>query len=110
MNEEVRRYFDKQTEFCFGHLEFRDCRFYPCHEAPEGGRLNCLFCYCPIYPCGIAERGGKPAEKDPSVWDCSGCNFIHRDATVKRILEMIYEGKNIKTINEQLMESERRLG
>jgi Zn-finger protein len=104
MND-VTDYFKRQLEFANGHNRFKDCPYYPCHEIPEGQEgLNCLFCYCPFYPCGIENRGGKWIEDrmGEKVWDCTGCNLVHRDGTVVRITGLFYQGLDAEKINKSI--------
>lgn len=72
----------------------------PCHET-EG--LNCLLCYCPAYDLSTEQGGctiGNPQKKGyflehdsfPSgkIWDCSNCDYPHREENIKVYLEKIF--------------------
>jgi len=93
MKKEIKEYFKKQFDFSLKHFVFTDCPYYPCHKFPEGqDYLNCLFCYCPLYPCKKEKRGGKwIMVNNKKVWDCSNCNYIHKDKVVKKILKKLYK-------------------
>ena len=52
------------------------CEYYPCHPLPEGGELNCLFCYCPLYALGPA-CGGDFVYRENGRKDCSHCLRPH---------------------------------
>ncbi len=70
----------------------KNCRCFPCHAGME----DCTFCYCPFYPC-LDESRGKfyVSEKTgESVWDCSGCLWIHRAKTVRLIYGFLKNNKN----------------
>jgi Zn-finger protein len=73
------------------------CKFFPCHKGINPEDFDCTFCYCPIYPCGIKETGGKwiTGNSGDAIWDCTGCNIIHRKDVVKKIKskirDIIYE-------------------
>ena len=61
----------------------KSCNAYPCHENLE----DCTFCYCPFYACGNLKRGRylvNPLTLK-SVWDCSGCEWIHKKSVVDKI-------------------------
>ncbi|MBF0340206.1 MAG: hypothetical protein HQL95_04500 [Magnetococcales bacterium] len=57
----------------FSHrfFENRACEYYPCHEIPEGKRLNCLLCFCPLYP--YPDCPGTPVWLESGIKDCSQC-------------------------------------
>jgi Zn-finger protein len=66
------------------------CEHFPCHEGLE----DCVFCFCPLYPCKNEERGGKfirvnNGKTNQRIWDCTGCNWIHKKEVVDRIFELI---------------------
>ncbi len=73
----------------FRFFENRKCKYFPCHEMPEGEGLNCLFCFCPLYN---TDCPGDPrfTEKDGRrIKVCTGCTFPHRaenyDEIIKRL-------------------------
>ncbi len=97
MNKITKSLFEKQIDFSCKHFIFKDCSYYPCHKMEK--EINCFFCYCPFYPCDSKIGKGKWINSGPMrVFDCSECDFIHRDEVVKRIIELFYEGKNINQI------------
>ncbi len=61
------------------------CQYFPCHENME----DCTFCYCPLYPCKDETRGKYVKSKKNRIWDCSGCNWIHKKEVVDKIFELI---------------------
>jgi dUTP pyrophosphatase len=73
----------------------------PCHNLPE---LNCFLCYCPEYKskieggCKINNPNGKWLfnEKLPKgkIWDCSNCDYPHREEIVEKYLKSIFLSKN----------------
>ena len=63
------------------------CSSYPCHEGLE----DCTFCYCPFYPCEDEGHGGKyltvyQGTTKEKIWDCSGCNWVHK----KNFVDVVY--------------------
>jgi len=61
------------------------CQFFPCHEGLE----DCTFCWCPFYPCKDLEKGKYIRKGKTRVWDCSGCNWIHKKEVVDKIFQLI---------------------
>jgi len=70
----------------------------PCHDMEN---LNCFLCYCPYYDTEKEEGGclrdspdGKwhDSEKLPKgrIWDCSDCDYPHREETVRAYLEAYF--------------------
>lgn len=99
---ETLKAFLKQLQFSFKHSRFTDCDYYPCHQIPaEQDGLNCYYCYCPFYPCGHLSRGGKwiKGTDGTNIWDCSNCNFVHRDDVVLRMKELSYQNLSWSKIN-----------
>ncbi len=66
----------KQEPEKFRFFSHRECEFFPCHEAKDTGRFNCLFCYCPLYALG-KDCGGKFTYTEAGVKDCTGCLIPH---------------------------------
>jgi dUTP pyrophosphatase len=74
-----------------------------CHNLPEE-KLNCFLCYCPEYKseieggCKINNPNGKWLfnEKLPKgkIWDCSDCDYPHREEIVEKYLKRIFLSKN----------------
>jgi len=95
MEKSPNYYFIKHLDFANIHLSFKDCQYFPCHMKIKN-HFNCLFCYCPFYPCFNKNKGGTTSKS--GIWDCSECTFVHRDDVVKRIMELLYENKDFKTI------------
>ena len=52
----------------------RDCKDFPCHEAPEDD-FNCLFCFCPLY--GMGDKCGGLFKYTKNVKSCIGCHLPH---------------------------------
>jgi len=100
LNKEDKFYFIKQLDFANRHFTFRECPYYPCHKFPAGqDDLNCLFCFCPFYPCnGKIGTGNWKEVNGKKIYDCSNCNFIHRNEIVFRIIELFYKGRGLKKI------------
>ncbi|MFZ2258555.1 MAG: cysteine-rich small domain-containing protein [Clostridiaceae bacterium] len=67
-----------------------DCQYFPCHNAPDPERFNCLFCFCPFYLLGD-QCGGSFQFIGPNkdIKDCSDCTLPHQsayyDVIVKRL-------------------------
>jgi Zn-finger protein len=111
VKEEILKYFLTQLDFANRHFGFRDCTYYHCHKFPEGQEwLNCVFCYCPFYPCNGKLGPGKwiIGGRGKKVFDCSDCNFIHRDEIVREIFRLLYEGKSFKQISKMLKKEFKR--
>ena len=70
-----------------------DCEYFPCHNNQE----NCTFCFCPFYPCADGSTGGKWIE-GKNVWNCSNCNWIHKDEVVDEVLDYVKD--NIHSMND----------
>ncbi len=104
MKNKAKFNFITQLDFSNQHLVFKDCPYYPCHKLPERqNALNCFFCFCPFYPCGGKLGSGRWIKnKGEKCFDCSECNFIHRNEVVSRIIELFYEGKNLKKIKRNI--------
>lgn len=73
------------------------CSAYPCHEGLE----DCTFCYCPFYPCGQIEHGGRhltvyKGTVKEKIWDCTGCNWIHKKNFVDKVFEIIREETKVR--------------
>ncbi|MCX7821169.1 MAG: cysteine-rich small domain-containing protein [Brevinematales bacterium] len=97
MDKTAKNFFKKQIDFACRHFSFKDCPYYPCHKTKE--ELNCILCYCPFYPCNNKIGNGRWIITDKKkVFDCSECDFVHRDEVVKRIFELLYENKTLKQI------------
>ncbi|WP_408648350.1 cysteine-rich small domain-containing protein [Thermospira aquatica] len=97
MDEISRYYFEKQMLFSLTHMCYEDCPYYACHNMKK---QNCFFCYCPFYPCEDERKGKWLLTETKKVWDCSPCTWIHEDEVVKKILELLYEGKSFPEIKE----------
>jgi len=67
-------------------------------------KQNCFFCYCPFYPCQDTTKGTWLSTPQEDIWDCSPCTWIHTDTVVKRIVELLYEGKNFAEVKQTLIE------
>ncbi|MFC1682410.1 cysteine-rich small domain-containing protein [Nanoarchaeota archaeon] len=63
-----------------------------CHEIEN---LNCFLCYCPEYDsevgCKINSLKGKwLVSEGGKVWDCSGCDYPHREEVVRKYLRKLF--------------------
>ena len=56
-------------------FENRECKYFPCHNMPEDGEFNCLFCYCPLYHMG--EECGGIFEIYKGTKSCVSCHLPH---------------------------------
>ncbi|MCL2202441.1 MAG: metal-binding protein [Defluviitaleaceae bacterium] len=76
----------KNNERFFNNNE---CKHFPCHNAPESARFNCLFCYCPLYPSDAC--GGKFIRSARGLKICIDCHLPHvpeyYDVIIKKIIE-----------------------
>jgi Zn-finger protein len=68
------------------------CASYPCHEGLE----DCTFCYCPLYPCEEEKHDGKylivyQGTDKHKIWDCSGCNWVHKKNFVNEAHKILKE-------------------
>ena len=65
-----------------------------CHNL-EPEKLNCFLCYCPEYSeegCKINNPNGKWLETpNGKIWDCSDCDYPHKEEIVERYLKKIFE-------------------
>lgn len=65
------------------------CEYYPCHSME--GKLNCLFCYCPLYqkekcpgtPSYIVTSDGS------RIKDCSNCVFPHIPGNYDKVVSAV---------------------
>jgi hypothetical protein len=64
-----------------------ECEHFPCHDAPEGTRFNCLFCYCPLH--SVENCGGDK--------DCRNCHLPHTpgyyDVIITKLKELKRSGR-----------------
>lgn len=74
-----------------------------CHNLPPE-KLNCFLCYCPEYKseseiggCKINSQKGKWFFDDKlvlgKIWDCSNCDYPHREKVVEKYLKKLFENK-----------------
>ena len=74
----------------FKYFENRDCRYYPCHEMPEGEGINCLFCYCPLYSLESCPGNFSFKEKNGrKIKVCTDCTFPHIKDNYKEIIRLL---------------------
>ena len=52
----------------------KECEFFPCHAS---GKVNCLFCFCPLY--SRDDCGGTYTFTERGIKDCSACSLPHDD-------------------------------
>lgn len=78
-------------------LQHTDCPYFPC-SFPE---QSCKHCYCMFYPCKIEETGGKyiVTKTGHKLWDCSSCEYIHRQEIVELLNLDINETDGYKLYN-----------
>jgi len=66
-----------------------ECKHFPCHNMPEEGQFNCLFCYCPLYPSDAC--GGTFIRNAKGLKICTDCHLPHvpehYDVIIKKIIE-----------------------
>ncbi len=55
---------------------------------PDGGELNCLFCYCPLYALG-SRCGGDYKITDKGVKSCASCTVCHGRDGYERVMDRI---------------------
>ncbi len=75
------------------------CAAYPCHKDLE----DCTYCWCPFYPCENEENGGifltvYHGTVKERIWDCSGCNLVHKTNFVDETYTILKERINLKKI------------
>lgn len=74
---------DNQNSYKF--FQNKDCQYFPCHKT---GKINCLFCYCPLY---WLDCKGNFKILDNGVKDCSECEIPHSDNGYEYIVNFIKE-------------------
>lgn len=67
------------------YFQNRACRYFPCHEVPDTGEFNCLFCYCPLYALG-EQCGGNFTYTERGIKKCTGCVVPHRAGGYEYVL------------------------
>lgn len=67
----------------------KDCRYYPCHEIPEGSEFNCLFCFCPLHGLGDKCGGNYQMISNGTIKDCSNCIFPHLPESYDVIIQKL---------------------
>ena len=55
----------------------RDCKYFPCHAAPDADSFNCLFCYCPLYYLSGGCGGNFKFDGEDKVKNCTDCHLPH---------------------------------
>ena len=55
-------------------FQHKECEYFPCHK---DGKLNCLFCFCPLYH--MTDCGGTYTHTEKGIRDCSRCSVPHED-------------------------------
>ena len=69
----------------------RECKYFPCHTAPDDNNFNCLFCYCPLYSLGEKCGGNFKYKGVKNIKDCIGCHLPHLPEYYDTILSMLKE-------------------
>ena len=69
----------------YSYFENKQCEYFPCHKAAEGGFFNCLFCYCPLYALGD-KCGGNFTYTPDGVKDCTNCTLPHSESGYNHII------------------------
>lgn len=87
----------------------KECQYFPCHDIPEDGNFNCMFCYCPLYPLGKHCGGNfKYIGVNDQIKDCSACNFPHKaesyESIMSRVQSMIPYYANTRMANTRMNE------
>lgn len=123
MNSKTKHFINQQIQKILKEFNFQnrknkylyECPCYTgkiCHNlSPE--KLNCFLCYCPEYNSELEEGGCKINnpngkwffdEKLPKgkIWDCSDCDYPHREEIVKKYLRKIYFNENNPEENLQI--------
>lgn len=108
------------TEFDFENKKKKNpdsCVCYSDGKCHNLEKLNCFFCYCPEYETTKAEGGCKiNSEKgkwfvkgDKKIWDCSDCNYPHKEEFIKKHLrERLHQNKmKEKLFEEKVLEYHR---
>jgi len=72
-------------------FQHKKCEYFPCHE----GKINCLFCFCPLYE--HENCGGTFTHTEKGIKDCSACTLPHEDSGYDYIIEKLT--KNMKFRN-----------
>jgi len=67
----------------------KGCEYFPCHK---DGKLNCLFCFCPLYP--YDNCGGVYKILENGIKDCSDCRIPHEEEGYDYIVQFLK--KNIR--------------
>lgn len=70
----------------------KECEYYPCHQIPNDGELNCLFCFCPLYSLGD-DCGGNFNYVGDHIKDCSNCIFPHLSNSYSQIIQRLSQTK-----------------
>ena len=78
-----------------------DCMYYPCHEMPEDGDLNCLFCYCPLYALGEECGGIFTYSRGGEVKLCMDCHLPHTPDYYDVIIDKLSEDKGLCSQGEE---------
>lgn len=79
----------------------KECKQYPCHEIPQDGYFNCLFCLCPLYKHPNCEGNFKVVNtENGQIKDCTECNIPHNIEKYNFIIEKMIEIHNIKITND----------
>lgn len=87
-------YFSRGFEFMnesnsYSFFSNKECRYFPCHNS-DGGKFNCLFCYCPLYALG--DRCGGNFEYLPNgVKSCMKCAIPHTEKGYEYVMSKIGE-------------------
>ncbi|MBQ6374642.1 MAG: cysteine-rich small domain-containing protein [Clostridia bacterium] len=90
-----------KTEKRCAFFQNRACEFFPCHDAVDPERFNCLFCYCPLYALG-RRCGGDFRYNAKGLKDCSRCSIPHIPENYARILSRYDEiAALVRTVDAQ---------
>jgi len=73
-----------------------ECRYLPCHDAPDVEKFNCLFCYCPLYSLGDNCGGNFKRSGEKKIKNCEDCCLPHQPEYYDVIMQKLADA-NKKT-------------
>jgi len=81
------------------------CEKRECHTSSS---IDCRLCFCPFYPCLDTTTGGSFVKKGRwLVWDCSGCEWVHRSEVADLVLQQL-AGIDVKSSDPEDLLSVRK--
>jgi Zn-finger protein len=82
------------TENSYKFFSNRECKYFPCHTAPDCGDFNCLFCYCPLYSLGTQCGGNFIYSGEKMIKNCTDCHLPHLPEYYDTIVSKLKEAGN----------------